>query len=134
MQERILITRIQPPLDRGPEPFKVLNGMIYFNGKCIECRPFCAAVCCRGYGFVSLTEEEAKSGRYKYKEVSEDCGCDTCKRMRELGIRYSLRRLADGSCIHLDGTRQCSIYEHRPETCRKYSCVDVPFGINPVNG
>ena len=134
MQERILLTRIQPQVERAPEPepFKIMNGVVYFSGKCTECRVYCAAVCCRGYGFISLTEAEAKSGLYNYKEVSEECGCDTCKRMRELGIRYALRRLNDGSCVHLDGARQCSIYDQRPETCRNYSCVGVPFAVNPV--
>ena len=113
-------------------PFKVLNGAVYFNGKCEESRPFCAAVCCRGYGFVSLTDEEASSGRYEYKQVSETCGCERCTRMRELGIRYALPRLSDGSCFYLDGGRQCSIYENRPLTCRNYSCVSIPFRLSPA--
>jgi|SRR5215204_5625427 len=116
----------------GSRPFRVLNGNVYFNGRCEECRPFCAAVCCRGYSFVALTEEEAKSGRYEYKEASNTCGCDACTRMRELGIRYALRILPDGSCVYLDGTRRCSIYKDRPETCRNYSCVNVPFVFNPA--
>lgn len=113
--------------------FRVLSGMVYFNGKCEDCRALCAAVCCRGYSFVSLTEKEAKSGRYTYKEVSDTCGCDVCKRMRELGIRFALRRLPDGSCVYLDGTRKCSIYEGRPGTCKRYSCADVPFVLNPAS-
>ena len=111
---------------------RVLNGMVYFSGQCEECRPFCASICCRGYTFISLTEEEVQSGLYNYKEASETCGCDTCKRMRELEIKYSLKRLPDGSCIYLDGTRKCSIYEHRPETCKRYSCVGVPFALHPA--
>src|SRR5215217_3462033 len=89
-------------------PFRVLNGAAFFNGKCDECRPFCAAVCCRGYAFVSLTDEEANSGRYVYKQASDTCTCDTCSRMRELGIRYALLKLSDGSCVYLDGGRTCS--------------------------
>jgi Fe-S-cluster containining protein len=112
-------------------PFRVLNGMVYFNGKCEESRPFCAAVCCRGYGFVSLTDEEATSGRYEYKNASETCGCEKCVRMRDLGIRYALPKLSDGSCFYLDGNRQCSIYENRPKTCRTYSCVSIPFKLSP---
>jgi len=122
----------QAPLEFESRPFRVLNGMVYFNGKCDECRAFCAAVCCRGYGYVALTEEEAKSGRYVYKEASDTCSCDVCKQMRDLGIRYALRKLPDGSCIYLDGARKCSIYEDRPETCKKYSCVNVPFRLTPT--
>lgn len=119
----------QPP----PGPFRVLNGMAYFSGKCDECRPFCASVCCRGYGFVSLTTEEANSGRYTFRTVTENCNCDTCKKMKDLGIEFALRRLPDGSCIYLDGTRKCAIYENRPETCKKYSCQNVAFVLNPAS-
>src|SRR5262249_44804907 len=124
--------RIETSAEVASAPFRLLNGAVYFNGNCDHCRPFCAAVCCRGYAYVSLPEEEAKSGRYIYKEVSDACGCDVCKRMRELGIRYALRKLHDGSCIYLDGARKCSIYENRPQTCRKYSCVHTGFSLNPT--
>jgi Fe-S-cluster containining protein len=113
-------------------PFRVLNGAAFFNGVCDECRPFCAAVCCRGYSFVSLTDEEAKSGRFVFKQASDSCNCDVCSKMRELGIRYSLLRLADGSCFYLDGTRKCSIYDDRPKTCKNYSCTSVPFTFRPA--
>lgn len=113
-------------------PFRLLNGMVYFNGECDMCRSVCAAACCRGYSFVSLTEEEAKSGMYKYREASDTCNCDTCTRMRQMEIRYILRRLPDGSCMYLDGERKCSIYKNRPETCKNYSCVDIPFDIKPA--
>lgn len=129
------VTRVSVPAPaRRPNeagPYRVLNGAAYFNGNCEACRPFCAAVCCRGYAFVALTEEEAKSGRYIYKEAEEGCGCDLCTRMREAGLRYVLRKRSDGACVHLDGSGKCSIYEDRPETCRKYSCVNTAFRIVP---
>lgn len=112
-------------------PLRVLNGAVYFNGACETCRPFCAAVCCRGYSFVSITEAEAQSGRYVYKEESTDCNCSTCQRMRDLGIKYTLLKRQDGSCFYLDGANRCSIYDDRPATCKQYSCVNVPFRISP---
>jgi len=112
--------------------FKLLNGNIFFNGICEECRAFCAAICCRGYTFIALTEEEANSGLYAYKEVSNTCECETCRKMRELGIRYAMAKLSDGSCVYLDGGRKCSIYENRPETCRRYSCVNAAFVLVPA--
>jgi hypothetical protein len=107
----------------------VINHSVYFNGDCDRCRPQCGAFCCIGYGFVSLTEEEAKSGRYVYKEASESCGCPLCQRMRASGVKYTLLKQRDGSCTYLDGSRQCSIYADRPETCRQYSCKNVPFSL-----
>ena len=121
----------EPELQFESAPFKVLNGTVYFSGVCDECRPHCGAICCRVYGYVSLTEEEAKSGQYAYMEVTDGCNCEVCKRMRELGIRYTLLKQPDGSCIYLDGSRRCSIYEKRPQTCRNYSCRNVAFSLTP---
>lgn len=118
-------------LQFGAKPYVVLNGTVYFSGNCEECRPYCGVLCCRAYRFVSLTKEEAKSGRYAFRKVSDGCDCETCKRMRELEIKYTLPKQPDGSCIYLDGTRNCSIYEDRPETCKQYTCADIPFVLSP---
>src|SRR5262245_20807129 len=115
------------PAVEEPPLFRVINRTVYFNGNCVDCRPHCGAVCCTGYGLVALTEEEAKSGRYSYKEASETCGCPMCQRMRDAGVKYTLLKQPDGSCVHLDGERRCSIYDDRPETCRRYSCKGVGF-------
>lgn len=84
------------------------------------------------YGALSSGGEPLNPSVRSYKEASDACGCDTCKRMRELGVRYALRKLPDGSCVHLDGSRKCSIYKDRPQTCRNYSCVNVPFTLLPA--
>ena len=120
-----------PPPAPGRNTLRVLNGAVYFNGDCEACRPFCAAACCKGYAFVSLTEEEATSGRYAHKEASPDCDCTLCSAMRAAEVQYALWKRPDGSCFYLDGTNRCSIYEDRPETCRTYTCVHIPFRISP---
>lgn len=115
----------------GPSrpPTTVINGVVYFNGKCDECRPSCGAICCRSYGYVTLTEEEALSGRFAYAEVSQDCDCDNCTKARERGIRYYLRKQPDGSCIYLNGENRCSIYADRPQVCQGYSCVHIGWSL-----
>lgn len=124
------LLRVLPTETPVREPvFRLINRTVYFNGNCEECRPHCAALCCTGYGFVGLTEEEAQSGRYLYKETTEGCDCAMCQRMREAGVRYTLLKQADGSCMYLDGERRCSIYENRPETCKSYSCRNLPFRL-----
>jgi Fe-S-cluster containining protein len=110
---------------------RLINRTAYFSGQCDQCRPHCGAICCTGYGFVSLTEDEARSGRYLYKEASDACKCTTCERMRQMGVKYTLLKQADGSCMYLDGERRCSIYNDRPETCRNYSCRNIPFRLSP---
>lgn len=129
MEKTVRTTDVTP--ESASPVFRVLNGHAYFNGNCEACRPFCAAVCCRGYGWVPLTPEEAKSGRYTYKEVSETCGCESCVNLRKQGARYILAKLPDGSCVYLDGLRKCTIYRDRPEVCRNYTCVNVAFGLAP---
>ncbi len=118
----------------GPEvrpPYRVLNGMVRFSGQCDECRPYCAAVCCRTYTFVSLTEEEVRSGVYESREPTAGCECESCRAMRSQGIEHTLAKASDGSCIYLDGARLCSIYADRPETCRNYGCANVFFAFAP---
>jgi Fe-S-cluster containining protein len=114
-------------------PFTVINKLVYFNGNCDECRPYCGAVCCSAYGFVGLTEDEVKTGLYKYKEVEQGCQCEVCERMRELDLRYMVPKQPDGSCVYLNGARLCSIYGHRPAVCREYSCVNLPFKLVPAS-
>ena len=126
------LLRVVPAETAVAEPVvRVINRTVYFNGNCEQSRPHCGAACCIGYGFVSLTEAEAKSGRYLYKEASESCNCATCQRMREMGVKYTLLKQADGSCMYLDGERRCSIYANRPETCMKYNCRNIPFRLSP---
>jgi Fe-S-cluster containining protein len=126
------LLRVVPADTPAVEPvFRVINHTVYFNGNCEQSRPYCGALCCSGYGFVSLTEEEANSGRYLYKEASESCNCATCQRMREIGVKYTLQKQADGSCAYLDGERRCTIYATRPETCMKYTCRNIPFRVSP---
>ena len=115
--------------DLKPNPYILLNGTVHFNGNCNECRPYCGAICCASYHTIKLTETEAKSGKFLYKKASPNCNCDLCNIMREQGIKHTLLRQPDGSCIYLDGTRKCSIYEDRPEACRNYTCKQIPFMV-----
>lgn len=125
-----------PTRTRAPapprEPFRVLNGAVYFDGRCDACRPFCGAVCCRGYSVVPLTEAEARSGRYAVKEADAECPCDTCSQMRALGVRYAVQKRDNGACFHLDAAGRCAVYHDRPATCREYSCVTTAFRILPL--
>ena len=125
------LLRVLPADTAAAEPvFRLTNRTVYFNGNCEQCRPHCGALCCTGYGFVSLTAEEAQSGRYRYQEATTGCECQSCQRMRQAGVQYSLLKQADGSCMYLDGERRCGIYEDRPQTCRKYNCRNIPFRLS----
>ncbi len=42
------------------------------------------------------------------------------------GMRL-LRHNKDGSCVHLDPKKGCTIYEHRPTACRTFDCRHVYF-------
>jgi hypothetical protein len=122
------------PLAALPAPaadpaLRVINQAVYFNGDCESCRPHCGALCCTGYTLVSLTDEEAASGRYAFKEATAECECNLCQTMRQAGVKYTLLKQRDGSCIYLDGSRRCSIYADRPQTCQRYSCKNLPFRI-----
>lgn len=127
---------VQAPIDLPappPEfiPFRVLDGTAQFNGDCEACRPYCGALCCKGYTLVHLSEAEAKSGRYAYTQVVDDCQCANCTLMRELNLKYNLLKKEDGSCYYLDEHNYCSIHKDRPQACRMYTCKHSTFRIRP---
>jgi hypothetical protein len=35
-----------------------------------------------------------------------------------------LQRRPDGACVYLDDKRGCTIYDHRPNMCRRFDCGD----------
>jgi Fe-S-cluster containining protein len=109
--------------------YELEEDIVIFNGNCEVCRPYCQSLCCQVYKFVELSEAEAKSGLYQYIEETPGCACEKCAEMREAGIRYSLTKTPDHSCVNLDEHKMCSIYEIRPQTCRTYNCKDriLPF-------
>lgn len=98
---------------------------VSFNGECEVCLPYCEAVCCSMFKFVALTGEEAASGRYHFIEARADCDCQVCNEMREKGLRYTLPKKGDGTCVYLTEAKRCGIYEERPLTCRQFNCKDM---------
>lgn len=111
----------------NPGCFDLEPGIVIFNGNCDECVPYCESLCCQIYDYVTLTEEEVKTGLYEFIEEDPHCDCVKCVGMRELGIKYSLPKKADYSCVYLDENKRCGIYETRPQTCRDYNCKDKVF-------
>lgn len=64
----------------------------------------CQAVCCR-LNF-ALSVEEIEDGHARW----------------DLGLPYHIRKQPNGCCVHQNG-KGCSIYDHRPGVCRRYSCA-----------
>lgn len=67
----------------------------------------CQAVCCR-LNF-ALSVEEIEDGHARW----------------DLGLPYHIRKQPNGCCVHQNG-KGCSIYDHRPGVCRRYSCARDP--------
>jgi Predicted Fe-S-cluster oxidoreductase len=68
--------------------------------------PFYRAVCCRLQFTLSVSEIE--SGQIKW----------------DLGKPYFIRHEKTGYCTHLNTHKKCcTIYENRPQVCKKYSCA-----------
>ena len=74
----------------------------------IDCEsrfPLCRAACCRLR--VALGEQDIHEGIVEW----------------ELTRPYLNRQRADGYCVHSNGdTGSCTVYPHRPATCRTYDC------------
>lgn len=82
----------------------------------------CPAYCCTVYSSVCVTEDDVNR-LAEHLEISPKTVIRRYTR-RDKGLRV-LRRaddtLFDHACIFLNHeTRQCGVYEARPEVCRKY--------------
>jgi hypothetical protein len=82
------------------------------EGEPVDCEarlPLCQARCC-SFG-VSLSRQDIEEGELTW----------------DIGRPYVLARGGDGYCANLgrDDAR-CQSYQHRPATCRIYSCKDDP--------
>jgi Fe-S-cluster containining protein len=74
---------------------------------CSERIHICKAICCK-LNF-ALSVEEIESGKVKW----------------DLGQPYFIRHENHGYCSHLDlVNKNCSVYNHRPAVCKKYSCAN----------
>lgn len=99
------------------------SGRIYFEGGCDAAREVCEAMCCRRIHYVNISEEEAKSGMYEFDTVrglkSEGCLDPSHS---DPNVTRILSKKPDGSCVYLDPSNKCSIYDKRPIVCREFEC------------
>jgi hypothetical protein len=88
---------VLPRADAPAEPaVRVVDHAVHFSGDCDSCRPHCGALCCTGYDFVVLTDDETASGRYACKDVVDGCDCALCERMRQGDVRRWLHDVVFG--------------------------------------
>jgi len=100
------------------------NRLLVFTGPCLDSIGVCRAMCCRKWD-VAITDEEARSGIFEWEPLCRVTQT-ACGRPNEQNCFNRLMRLkkkADGSCMYLDSECRCSIYENRPDVCRKFSCA-----------
>lgn len=85
-----------------PDKYNMLHGEPV---DCADRMPLCKGRCCKLT--IVLTEQDLDEGKLKW----------------DLQEPYVLRRAQDRRCIYQDRTSGfCTNYEHRPATCRGYSC------------
>jgi len=83
--------------------------------------------CCRVSGYVWLApDEDARlaAARGAERDAFRRLWLRTVLDPRTGGWREALRERADGSCVLLEGTNECSVYEARPEHCRRFPYWD----------
>ena len=76
----------------------------------VPCQKAKCTACCHGHG-VQVHDEDMNE---HLDTVTTDC-------MRLLRLN------PDGSCVHLDPKKGCTVYEHRPQACRSFDCRHVYF-------
>lgn len=82
--------------------------------KCTGCGDCCTGA--PGYVWVNQAEIDAMAAR-----LQMDVGEFEQHYVRRIGIRRSLKELANYDCVFLDAqTRKCRVYEDRPRQCRTW--------------
>ena len=90
------------------KPKDTIKAIVVYN-----CKNCAHQLCCRLLA-VDLHDDEKEKYKTHPELIDEkDIGgdCFTCVAVKE-----------DGSCIYLDPTGKCSIYENRPFVCRDFPC------------
>ncbi|HIJ80693.1 MAG TPA: YkgJ family cysteine cluster protein [Desulfuromonadales bacterium] len=88
---------------------KKLHGMLFDGPQDGSRCSGCDASCCRGFPTVRLKADEY--------DTLEKLGA---KRL-EFTLDESFYLVIENGCEFLDDNR-CTIYEHRPDICRRFSC------------
>lgn len=73
---------------------------------CLERLHVCKAICCK-LSF-PLNAQEVEGGHVKW----------------DLGRPYYIRQKADGYCCSMGAEGKCKVYEHRPNVCLNFSCIE----------
>ncbi len=74
------------------------------NVDCASHIDVCKQVCCKLW--LILSKQDVTEGIVQWNP----------------GLPYSIAQNEDGFCVHLDHCQGCTIYAHRPLTCRTYDC------------
>ena len=93
------------------DPAKPSTWVPFFDGACNGCR----ADCCH----LPVELEPHEVTRFGEANVT-----------RRDGVWF-LRQRADGACIFLDASRRCTVYESRPDTCRRFPDIGPRPGHCP---
>ena len=96
-----------------------MRGAWWTEGVHFACQPDCGRCCDEPGGIVYLSRADAQrladhAGLSVKEFLKRDC-------TTTLDGRYVLRsNQSDGICIYLDGNKQCSIYQVRPQQCKAF--------------
>ncbi|WP_421683403.1 YkgJ family cysteine cluster protein [Stutzerimonas urumqiensis] len=106
------------------DPDRLETWARYAKGLCRDCR----ATCCTLPAEVGLNDL-IRLGVVDEFERGEPLR-QIARRLEKAGViehfnqkreRFTLTRLSNGDCLYLDtGTRLCTVYDRRPDTCRNH--------------
>ena len=98
------------------------------NGRQVQCKRGCAS-CCKIHVSVTLQEAVLLLIAAAQKQIEIDW--TKLERQSEHGLaNWKDLQPGDRRCVFLNGKDECSLYEHRPATCRKYLVTSDPKNCN----
>jgi Fe-S-cluster containining protein len=94
------------------------------NAQDVRCHKGCSACC---HLHVTIDKHEAVLLLEHAREVGLALDLDLLRRQQGKTLRQWTRQpRADQACVFLGDTGECRVYEHRPNSCRKYHVVSPP--------
>jgi len=97
----------------------------------INCGKGCSFCC---FQHVVITDDEGKLMTKYAKEKGVEIDYEHLKRQNvPSDVEYNKLSVKDRKCIFLDSFASCSIYDHRPMSCRKVLVVSDPLDCDTEN-
>lgn len=85
-----------------------IEAILQFNANCVDCLPYCKAMCCRSFS-IGLDDDE----KQKFTQI---------RKHPFIPNGAMLLRNEDRSCVYLQDDCKCGVHNDKPRMCKRFAC------------